>query len=171
MPRNSELPDFEKGVIVGYHRNGRFFRDISSELNVAKPTMAFWLIHLLFPDYNRGRIRRHAGKRADPVFVNAGHTGPQLGVMVWGAISFDICIPLVVFRGTLTAQRYIDEILRTVWLPFLLQYSGLIFQLDSAKIHKVSAAVNDLTACQTLPWPARSLELSSIEHDWDMMGI
>ncbi|GFY22488.1 transposable element Tcb1 transposase [Trichonephila clavipes] len=30
--------------------------------------------------------------------------------------------------------------------------------------------MNCLTACQTLPWPARSPDLSSIEHVWDMMA-
>ncbi|GFU38503.1 transposable element Tcb1 transposase [Trichonephila clavipes] len=30
--------------------------------------------------------------------------------------------------------------------------------------------MNCHTAYQTLPWPARSPDLSSIEHVWDMMG-
>ncbi|GFW05695.1 transposable element Tc1 transposase [Trichonephila clavipes] len=41
MPRNLVLPDFEKGVIVGYHKRGQSLRDISSELNIAKSTVAF----------------------------------------------------------------------------------------------------------------------------------
>lgn len=41
MPRSAELSDFEKGVIVGYHRNGRSLRDISSELNYPKSTVAY----------------------------------------------------------------------------------------------------------------------------------
>ncbi|GFT05307.1 hypothetical protein TNCV_123381 [Trichonephila clavipes] len=40
-PRNSEQSDFEKGVIVGYHRNDPFLRDISSELNIRKSTVTF----------------------------------------------------------------------------------------------------------------------------------
>ncbi|GFV82538.1 uncharacterized protein TNCV_3983281 [Trichonephila clavipes] len=41
MSRNSELSDFEKGVIVGNHRNGRFLRDISSELYIPRSPLAF----------------------------------------------------------------------------------------------------------------------------------
>ncbi|GFV47414.1 transposable element Tc1 transposase [Trichonephila clavipes] len=74
--------------------------------------------------------------------------------------------PLVVIRVTLTAHRYIDGILRTVLLPFHLQYPGLIFQQDNAKPHTTRVAMNFLTAYQTLPWPSRS----PIEHFWDMMG-
>ncbi|GFX90359.1 uncharacterized protein TNCV_3849341 [Trichonephila clavipes] len=44
-----------------------------------------------------------------------------------------------------------------VWLPFLLQYPGLIFTQDNAKPHTARLALNCLTACQTLTWPARSL--------------
>ncbi|GFW20564.1 transposable element Tcb1 transposase [Trichonephila clavipes] len=45
--------------------------------------------------------------------------------MVWDAISFDSRVPLVVIRGTFTAQRYVDDILRTVLIPFLLHYLSL----------------------------------------------
>ncbi|GFV24586.1 transposable element Tc1 transposase [Trichonephila clavipes] len=72
--------------------------------------------------------------------------------------------PLVVIRGTLTAHRYVDGILRTVLLPFLLQYPGLIFQQDNAKPHTTRVAMSCLTAYQTLPWPASSPDPSPIEH-------
>ncbi|GFX60316.1 transposable element Tc1 transposase [Trichonephila clavipes] len=62
------------------------------------------------------------GQRADLAFTIAHHTSPQTGVMVWGAISFDSRASLVVSRGTLTAQWYVDDILRTVLLPFLLRF-------------------------------------------------
>ncbi|GFW51052.1 transposable element Tc1 transposase [Trichonephila clavipes] len=82
----------------------------------------------LCPDDHRRHVWRHPGQRADLAFTIAHHTGPQSGIMVWGAISFDSRTPLVFIRGTLTAQRFVDDILRTVLLPFLLQYLGLIFQ-------------------------------------------
>lgn len=41
MPRSTELSDFEKGVIIGYHWNGRCLRDISREINYSKSTVAY----------------------------------------------------------------------------------------------------------------------------------
>ena len=41
MASNPELSDFEKGVIVGYHRNGRSIRGIASELKYPKSTVAY----------------------------------------------------------------------------------------------------------------------------------
>ncbi|GIY38603.1 hypothetical protein CEXT_48791 [Caerostris extrusa] len=38
MPRSSELSDFEKGIIIGYHKCGRSLRDISSYLKYPKST-------------------------------------------------------------------------------------------------------------------------------------
>jgi len=36
--------------------------------------------------------------------------------------------------------------------------------------HVARVAMNCLQACQTLPWPARSPDLSPIEHVWYMIG-
>ena len=41
MASNPELSDFEKGVIVGYPRNGRSIRGIASELKYPKSTVAY----------------------------------------------------------------------------------------------------------------------------------
>ncbi|UYV70360.1 hypothetical protein LAZ67_7002668 [Cordylochernes scorpioides] len=63
---------------------------------------------LLCPDDRRKRVWRRPGQRVDPGLTVEHHTGPQQGVMVWGAISFDSRTPLVVIPGTLTAQRTYD---------------------------------------------------------------
>ncbi|GFX67958.1 transposable element Tc1 transposase [Trichonephila clavipes] len=76
---------------------------------------------------------------------------------------FDNRNTLVVSRGTLTAHRYVDAILRTVLLPFLLQNPGLIFQQDNARLHTVRVAMNCRTYCQILPWRAKSPDLSPIQ--------
>ncbi|GFY22052.1 transposable element Tc1 transposase [Trichonephila clavipes] len=74
----------------------------------------------LCPDDHRRRVWRHPRKRVDPASTIARHTGPQPGVVVRCAIFFDNWTSSVVIRGTLTAQLYVDDILRTVLLPFFL---------------------------------------------------
>ncbi|UYV82315.1 hypothetical protein LAZ67_21001686, partial [Cordylochernes scorpioides] len=125
---------------------------------------------LLCPDDRRKRVWRRPGQRVDPGLTVEYHTGPQQGVMVWGTISFDSRTPLVVIPGTLTAQRYVDDILRPVLLPFLSHHPGLTFQQDNARPHTARVTMNCLQSCRTLPWPARSPDLSPIEHIWDVMG-
>lgn len=124
----------------------------------------------LSPDDQRRRVWRRPGQRWETHLTVYRHTARQVGVMVWGAISFHSRTPLVVISGTLTAQRYVDLILRPVLLPFMSSHPGLIFQQDNARPHTARVSTACLSACCTLPWPARSPDLSPIEHVWDMMG-
>ncbi|GFX35809.1 transposable element Tc1 transposase [Trichonephila clavipes] len=72
----------------------------------------------LCPADHRGRVWRSPGQCANPAFNIARHTGPQQGVIVWGAISFDIRMSLVVIRAHLS-RRYVDDTLRPVLLLLL----------------------------------------------------
>ncbi|GFV01425.1 transposable element Tc1 transposase [Trichonephila clavipes] len=81
----------------------------------------------LCPDDHRRRAFRSPGQRADPACTISRHTVSQPEVMIWEAISFESRTPLVIIRGPLTAQRFVNDILRTVLLAFLLKYPGLIF--------------------------------------------
>ncbi|UYV83088.1 hypothetical protein LAZ67_22002161 [Cordylochernes scorpioides] len=119
---------------------------------------------LLCPYDHIKRVWRRPGQCVDPCLTFKHHTGPQLGVMVWDAISFDSRTPLVVIPDTLTAQRYVDDILRSVLLPFLSHHPGLTFQQDNARPHKARVTMDCLQSRRTLPWPARSPDLSLIEH-------
>ncbi|GFS94717.1 uncharacterized protein TNCV_4456261 [Trichonephila clavipes] len=56
--------------------------------------------------------------------------------------------------GTVVRRRHSENCFATVPLA---ENSGLIFQQDNARPHTVRVAMNCLTACQTLPWPARTL--------------
>ncbi|GFW21719.1 transposable element Tc1 transposase [Trichonephila clavipes] len=111
----------------------------------------------LCPDDNRRRVWRRPGQRADPAFTIARHTGPQQGVIVRGAISFEAGPLWSSLQGHLQAHRYVVGILKTALLPFLLQYPGLIFQQDNAKPHTTHVAMNCFIAYKIIPWPARSL--------------
>ncbi|GFW69530.1 transposable element Tc1 transposase [Trichonephila clavipes] len=90
--------------------------------------------------------QRHPGQHADPAFTNARHTEPQPGVIVWGTISFDCWTSLVDIKGTPTAQRHNDDILRTVLLSFFLKYPGIIFQQGNARPQTERVSMNCIIA-------------------------
>ncbi|GFV34835.1 transposable element Tc1 transposase [Trichonephila clavipes] len=90
---------------------------------------------VLGTDDNRVRVWRRPGERYNSSHTVLRHTARTAGVMVWGAIVYDRRSTLIVMRGTLMGQRYVDDILRP----------------------------------HTLPWPARSPELSPVEHVWDQL--
>ncbi|GFV74161.1 DDE_3 domain-containing protein [Trichonephila clavipes] len=70
-------------------------------------------------------------------------------------------------RGTLTGQRYVDDILRPHVGPVLNGLPGAIFHHDNARPHTARDAQAFLRHFQTLPWQARSPDLSPVEHVWD----
>ncbi|GFT89133.1 transposable element Tcb2 transposase [Trichonephila clavipes] len=74
---------------------------------------------------------------------------------------------LIVMRGTLTGLRYVDDILRPHVGPFLNGLPGAIFQQDNARPHTARVAEDYLRHFQTLPWSARSPDLSPVEHVGD----
>ncbi|GFU58381.1 transposable element Tcb2 transposase [Trichonephila clavipes] len=72
-------------------------------------------------------------------------------------------------RGTLTGQRYVDDILRPHVGLFLNGLPGAIFQQDNARPHTARVAHDFLRRFQTLPWPACSPDLSPVEHVGDQL--
>ncbi|GFW51663.1 transposable element Tcb2 transposase [Trichonephila clavipes] len=120
-------------------------------------------------DDNRVRVWRRPGERYNSPHTVLRHTVRTAGVMVWGAIAYDSRSPLIVMHGTLTGQRYVDDILRPHVGPFLNGLPGAIFQQDNARPHTARVAQDFLRHFQTLPWPARSPNLSPVEHVWDQL--
>ncbi|GFW84105.1 transposable element Tcb1 transposase [Trichonephila clavipes] len=47
---------------------------------------------------------------------------------------------------------------------------GTLFQQDNARAHTARVSQDYLRTVTTLPWPARSSDLSPIEHTWDHLG-
>ncbi|GFV18136.1 transposable element Tcb2 transposase [Trichonephila clavipes] len=89
----------------------------------------------LSSDDNRVRVWRPHGECLNPTIALQRRTSPTAGVMVWGVIAYNTLLPLVLIRGTMTAQRYVPDILQPHALPLKQRLPGAIFQQDHARPH------------------------------------
>ncbi|UYV84535.1 hypothetical protein LAZ67_X002492 [Cordylochernes scorpioides] len=124
----------------------------------------------LSSDSRRVRVWRRRGERSNPAAIVERPTVRQRGIMVWGAIAYDSRSPLLRIQGTMTAQRYVDDVLRPVTLPYLQGVPNALYQQDNARPHTARISQQALQDVQMLPWPPYSPDLSPIEHVWDIVG-
>ncbi|UYV64650.1 hypothetical protein LAZ67_3001497 [Cordylochernes scorpioides] len=124
----------------------------------------------LSSDSRRVRVWRRRGERSNPAAIVERPTVRQRGIMVWGAIAYDSRSPLLRIQGTMTAQRYVDDVLRPVTLPYLQGVPNALYQQDNARPHTARISQQALKDVQMLPWPPYSPDLSPIEHVWDIIG-
>ncbi|UYV73230.1 Transposase [Cordylochernes scorpioides] len=124
----------------------------------------------LSSDSRRVCVWRRRGERSNPAAIVERPTVRQRGIMVWGAIAYDSRSPLLRIQGTMTAQRYVDDVLRPVTLPYLQGVPNALYQQDNARPHTARISQQALQDVQMLPWPPYSPDLSPIEHVWDIIG-
>ncbi|GFX23242.1 transposable element Tcb1 transposase [Trichonephila clavipes] len=91
-----------------------------------------WIREMSFTRKSGSGCPRQTNRREDH---HIRHTTPIAGVMVWGAIAYNTRSPLVLIRGTMTAQRYVRDILQLNVLPLMQRLPGAIFQQDKARPH------------------------------------
>ncbi|UYV82057.1 Transposase, partial [Cordylochernes scorpioides] len=124
----------------------------------------------LSSDSRRVRVWRRRGERSNPAAIVERPTVRPRGIMVWGAIAYDSRSPLLRIQGTMKAQRYVDDVLRPVTLPYLQGVPNALYQQDNARPHTARISQQALHDVQMLPWPPYSTDLSPIEHVWDIIG-
>ncbi|UYV84264.1 hypothetical protein LAZ67_X001696 [Cordylochernes scorpioides] len=124
----------------------------------------------LSSDSRRVRVWRRRGERSNPAAIVERPIVRQRGIMVWGAIAYDSRSPLLRIQGTMTAQRYVDDVLRPVTLPYLQGVPNALYQQDNARPHTARISQQALQDVQMLPWPPYSPDLSPMEHVWDIIG-
>ena len=161
-------------TLIQHHRNARtawarrYQRATNAELNTI-----LWTDEVRFTlsrSDGRRRVYRRAGKRYANACVEEYESQGGEGVMAWGGISGTHRTQLVILNGAITGLRYRDEVVRPHIVPFLQQHGpGLTLQQDNARPHVARVVQDDLHARQipTMLWPARSPDLSPIEHVWD----
>ncbi|UYV72607.1 K02A2.6-like, partial [Cordylochernes scorpioides] len=124
----------------------------------------------LSSDSRRVRVWRRRGERSNPAAIVERPTVRQRGIMVWGAIAYDSRSPLLRIQGTMTAQRYVDDVLRPVTLPYLQGVPNALYHQENARPHTARISQQALQDVQMFPWPPYSPDLSPIEHVWDIIG-
>ncbi|GFV46330.1 uncharacterized protein TNCV_3232191 [Trichonephila clavipes] len=167
-----QLSQFERRRIIGMMEGGCSARRVTRQLGCSDCVVRSDESRFNLSSHdNRVRVWRPCGEHLNPAFALQRHIAPTAGVMVLGAIAFSTWSPLVLIRGTMTAQRYVHAILQPHILLLMQWLPGAIFQLDNALPHMARVSHKTVSALLLpflgLPEPQIWLQSSISVIIWD----
>ncbi|GFT97690.1 transposable element Tc1 transposase [Trichonephila clavipes] len=188
----SQLSEFERGLIIGMKTAGWSTRRVAGQVDRSEKTTRredrrIVRQALVDPTVTRSTIRSDVGVAVVPQTISRHlakanlkskrpfHALPltpehrQLRLLwcqarlMWNVTDWQ----KVVFSDESRFVLGTDDNRVRVWQcsgSFLNGFPGAIFQKDNARPHTARVAQDFLRHFQTLPWPARSPDLSPVEH-------
>lgn len=119
----------------------------------------------------RRRVWRRRGERYTDACIIERNTWGGGSIHVWAGITLTHKTPLVIFNRNVTANIYVNNVLRPVAIPFMNQHfpnGDCTYQHDNAPPHtaRVTRQLLQQSNVDVLPWPALSPDMSPIEHVW-----
>ncbi|GFX17568.1 transposable element Tc1 transposase [Trichonephila clavipes] len=169
MSSRHHIDDFMRGRIIGNIEEGRKITDVAKEFDIALFHGCGSHLKLLECVVDgTGEVvletPTESGTAYHPENIQEKNRYPTCSIMVWAGIMINGRTHLhVVANGTMTGQRYIDEVL----LPHVCLFLGavgdkFVFMDDNAKCHRTLAVQDclDSKGIQRLVWPARSPDLT-----------
>ncbi|GFY34865.1 transposable element Tc1 transposase [Trichonephila clavipes] len=154
----SQLSEFERGMIIGMKTAGWSTRRVAGQVARSE--------HLA-----EANLKSKRPFRALPLTPEHRQLRLQWcqARSMWNVTDWQNVVFTDEFRFVLGTD---DNRVR-VWRrpgPLLNDLPGAIFQQDNARPHTARVSQDSLLHFQTLPWPARSPDLSPVEHVWDQLN-
>jgi hypothetical protein len=99
--------------------------------------------------------------------------------MIWAGIGLNAKLGPISFQNVgherghgVTAQRYIDQVIRSHVVPFFTQHQNHLFKKDSASSHFARATIGFLQhSIRVLQSPVLSPDLVPFKHVWNEVQI
>ena len=92
-------------------------------------------------------------------------------IMIWGGVTINGMLDLVIIDGLYNARNFIDNILNSVVKPYLRSQHDLIYQQDGVAAHKAEITQTWFrdNHVQLLEWPPQSPDLSIMDTVWTLL--
>ncbi|GFU53068.1 transposable element Tcb2 transposase [Trichonephila clavipes] len=197
MSSRHHIDDFLCGRIIGRIEEGRKITDVAREFDIAHSVVSrlwksFKTIGMCSRRHGGGRVKnesrfslssdcrrqliwRESGTAYRPENIQEKDRYPTCSIMVWAGIMINGRTPLhVVANGTMTGQRYIDEVL----LPHVRLFRGavgdkFVFMDDNATylnpIENVWDALGRQVAGRNYPPTNKNTLIRALTEEWDKL--